>query len=239
LILKNKKSGTKVGTVSPQFKAKKKDQYMKNKPIILVSSTVYGIEELLDKVYATLTAFGYEVWMSHKGTVPVFSNKTAFDNCIEAVKKCDLFLGIITPSYGSGKDEKNDFSISHKELKEALRLNKPRWLLSHDHVVFARSFLKELGYDKKEERVTLKLKKNNIFSDLRIIDMYEEATIESEKEVSKRKGNWVQKYRSDDEAMLFASSQFSRFQEVERFLEENLKEIGIITSKTSKIGGKS
>ena len=210
---------------------------MKKKPIILVSSTVYGIEDLLDKVYATLTAFGYEVWMSHKGTVPVFSNKTAFENCIEAVQKCDLFLGIITPSYGSGKDEKNDFSISHKELKEALRLNKPRWLLSHDHVVFARSFLKELDYNTKEERAALKLKKNNIFSDLRIIDMYEDATIESEKDVSKRKGNWVQKYKTEDDAMLFASSQFFRFQEVEEFIKENLSDSKAVMSKAVKNGG--
>jgi hypothetical protein len=38
---------------------------------IMVSSTVYGIEELLDRIYTLLTAFGYEVWMSHKGTMPV------------------------------------------------------------------------------------------------------------------------------------------------------------------------
>jgi hypothetical protein len=60
------------------------------------------IEELLDRVYTLLTSFGYEVWMSHKGSVPVFSNRTAFENCLQAVKNCDLFLGIITPNYGSG-----------------------------------------------------------------------------------------------------------------------------------------
>ncbi|MBU4262045.1 MAG: hypothetical protein KKC76_09260 [Proteobacteria bacterium] len=45
------------------------------KQIILVSSTVYGIEELLERIYTLLTAFGYEVWMSHKGTMPVFSDQ--------------------------------------------------------------------------------------------------------------------------------------------------------------------
>ncbi len=43
------------------------------RPTILVSSTVYGIEELLDRIYMVLTTFGYEVWMSHKGTLPVRS----------------------------------------------------------------------------------------------------------------------------------------------------------------------
>ena len=61
--------------------------------VVMVSSTVYGIEELLERIYTLLTAFGYEVWMSHKGTMPVFSTGTAFDNCIRAVEKCDLFLG--------------------------------------------------------------------------------------------------------------------------------------------------
>ena len=50
------------------------------KLIVMVSSTVYGIEELLDRVYAILTNFGYEVWMSHKGTVPVLPNKTAMNS---------------------------------------------------------------------------------------------------------------------------------------------------------------
>ena len=38
------------------------------KPIVLVASTVYHYEELLDRIYVLLTNFGYEVWMSHKGT---------------------------------------------------------------------------------------------------------------------------------------------------------------------------
>lgn len=64
---------------------------------IMVSSTVYGIEELLERIFTLLVSFGYEVWMSHKGTMPVFSNQSALENCLEAVKKCDLFLGIISP----------------------------------------------------------------------------------------------------------------------------------------------
>ena len=72
------------------------------KKILMVSSCVYGIEELLDRIYTLLTTFGYEVWMSHKGTMPVCSKMSNFENCIQAVARCDLFLGIITPQYGSG-----------------------------------------------------------------------------------------------------------------------------------------
>lgn len=196
---------------------------MERKPVILVSSTVYGIEELLDLIYSILNDFGYEVWMSHKGTMPVFSNKTAFENCIEAVEKCDLFLGLITPYYGSGqdKDSKENISVTHKELREALRLEKPRWVLSHDHVVFARSFLAGLGNKTKESRKKLKLDKHTkVFNDLRIIDMYEEAIL-SQKPLRDRKGNWVQKFQTDNDAKLFVTAQFSRFQEVEMFIKEN------------------
>lgn len=83
----------------------REEEMQDNKKLtVMVSSTVYGIEELLDRVYTLLTAFGYEVWMSHKGTVPVFSNRSAFENCIAATENCDLFLGLITPHYGSGRD---------------------------------------------------------------------------------------------------------------------------------------
>ena len=101
---------------------------MKKKPTLMVSSSVYGNEEELDRVYTLLTLYGYEVWMSHKGTVPVVSHNTAFQNCLDAVEKCDLFLGIITPDYGSGKDEaESDISITHQEIRKAIELKKPRW----------------------------------------------------------------------------------------------------------------
>lgn len=211
---------------------------MKRKPTILVSSTVYGIEELLDRIYTLLTAFGYEVWMSHKGTMPVSSSKTAFQNCITAVEKCDLFLGIVTPWYGSGVDEQEGISIVHKELKKALELNKPRWLLSHDHVVFARSFLNDLGYENAAKRKKLNLKKRSkIFGDLRVIDMYEEAIL-SEKPLRDRQGNWVQKFESDPDALIFATAQFSRFQEVEAFLKENLSNPANVVTKIPASGAR-
>ena len=189
---------------------------------ILVSSPVYGIEELLDRIYTLLTSIGYEVWMSHKGTVPVSSQKTAFENCIEAVDKSDLFLGIITPSYGSGIDGERGLSITHLEIRRAIKQNKPRWILAHDHVVFARQLLMKMDYRTKEDRQNLELKKSAVFEDLRIIDLYEEATM-SQIPLKDRKGNWVQKFDRDEDAMLYASSQFFRYQEAEAFISENLR----------------
>ena len=194
-------------------------------PKIMVSSTVYGVEELLNRVYALLTSFGYEVWMSHKGTVPVSSARTAFENCLLAVEKCDLFLGIITTSYGSGQDAGK--SITHREILKAIELNKLRWLLAHEHVVFALALLNSLGYRGKSGRKKLKLKKNQVFSDLRILDLYEDATIDregpNETPLPERRGNWVQKFNTLEDGSVFVTSQFSRYQEVEGFISENMR----------------
>ena len=200
-----------------------------SKPKIMVSSTVYGIEELLDRVYDLLASFGYEVWMSHKGTVPLYSNRTAFENCLRAVEQCDLFLGIITTSYGSGQDpgDPSGKSITHQEILRAIELDKLRWLLAHEHVVFARTLLRNLGYRSREDRKGLKLRENRVFADLRIIDLYEDATIShetpDEAPIAERRGNWVQKFSGMEDGALFVTAQFSRYQEVERFIEENMR----------------
>lgn len=203
---------------------------MSKKLTVMVSSTVYGVEELLDRVYSLLTAFGYEVWMSHKGTVPVFSSQSAFDSCIAAVEKCDLFLGIITPQYGSGKEkDKTELSITHKEIKKAIELNKPRWFLAHDQVVFARRLLADLGYSDRNARSKLELKKGSkSIEDIRVLEMYEDAIRTPElddKPVIKRVGNWVQKYDQEDDANLFVVAQFSRYQDVEQRLTEHFENV--------------
>ena len=194
----------------------------KKKLTIMVSSTVYGIEELLERIYAILTSYNYDVWMSHKGTLPVFPDHSNFDNCLAAVEKCDLFLSIITPHYGSGKTEKDARSIVHEELLKAIELNKPRWILAHDQVVFARALLKNMGHKTAKERGSLSFKKSSVIDDLRVIDMYD-AAVRHDIHIKARTGNWVQTYVSNEDAQLFASAQFFRYQEVEDFVERHLE----------------
>jgi len=191
------------------------------KLIVLVSSTVYYYDELLDRIYGLLTQLGYEVWMSHKGTPPVSSDLSNLENCLVATEKCDLFLGIITPQYGSGICE-DGLSITHHELKRAIELKKPRWILAHDHVFFAHTLLNNLGFNGKDGRKKLPpLEKP--FMDLRTIDMFEDATL-SHVSYNDRQGNWVQKYTTDPDAMLFATAQFSRYQEAEVFIQEHFQD---------------
>ena len=196
----------------------------KPKLTVFVSSTVYGIEELLDRVYTLLTSYGYDVWMSHNGTMPVRSDRTTFQNCIAAVDDCNLFLGIITPHYGSGQnpDRPDEPSITHQEMLRALERKKPRWILAHDHVVFARSLLSNLDFKGRTGRKSLKLKKTPILNDLRVLDLYEDAIIDkNDVDLADREGNWVQKFQNTEDGSLFVGSQFFRYQEVEQFIIEN------------------
>lgn len=194
----------------------------------MVSSTVYGSEELLDRLYAVLEELGFEVWMSHKGTTPVDPMIGALESCQRAVTQCDLFLSLIFPSYGSGKNAPEDDSITHEELRYAIQLNKPRWVLVHEHVVVARNLLRSLGYKKPADRRQLQLNSNVPLDDLRIIDMYEMAMRSDIKEVKNRTGNWVQTAVTDEDALLFAISQFRRYQEAEAFVKENLGEVALL-----------
>jgi hypothetical protein len=107
-------------------------------------------------------------------------------------------------------------------MRRAIELKKPRWILAHDHVVFARGLLANLGFKGKDGRKKLTLKKKPILDDLRVLDLYEEATIDgAETPLADRDGNWVQKFQNTEDGSLFVGSQFFRYQEVERFIEEN------------------
>ncbi len=200
----------------------------------MISSSVYGFEELLDRIYATLSTLGYEVWMSHKGTMPVDPKLTALESCRRAVEKCDLFLGIILPRYGSGKEKPSDDSIVHEELRVAIEKKKPRWILAHDHVVFAGSFLKNLCKGSGLERKDLKITRTAVFEDLRILDMYDLATRRDVEVYRNREGNWVQKFGSTEEANLYAVSQFRRYQEAEAFVDDQFGDLKAVGNATKK-----
>ena len=195
----------------------------KRKLKILVSSVVHGYEDLLESIYSLFEEFGYEVLMSHKGTIPIDPEISAMTSCIETVKDCDLFLGIILPRYGSGKEDGNPYSITHREGLEAIELNKPRWFLVHENVAIARQLLKPYRDEAQEGVFRLKsgieFKPTPILEDLRILDFYEKAMNLDVSEVKHRKANWVQPYGPDDDARLFATAQFRKYRDLlEKYL---------------------
>jgi hypothetical protein len=187
---------------------------------IMVSSVVLGYQDFLESIYVLLESFGYEVLMSHKGTIPIDPDSSAMSSCLEAVEQCDVFLGVILPRYGSGEEEGSEFSITHLEALKAIELNKPRWFLVHEHVATARQLLKPYRDGKEGKKWKLKdgidFKKTPILSDLRVLDFYELAMRHDIPRVKDRKGNWVQAYGEEDDARLFATAQFRRYKDVEK-----------------------
>ena len=202
---------------------------------IMVSSAVYGYQEFLDRIYDLLVALGYEVWMSHKGTIPVCSDCDTLENCMHGVENCDLSLGIITGQYG--KTIRDGFSATHLEFKRAIKLNKPRWFIVDDRVIFARRFLNGVYRDKdfsnKLRREEIYFKGDAAFSDLRLIDMYELAR---ERSPDGDDVKWVQEYRDDNSALLFTMAQFGRYLEIEELLKKRLSNVEVIRSRVEKKG---
>lgn len=189
------------------------------KPVIMVSSTVDGIEDLLEQVFSILNE-NYTVWMSYKGTIRVNSGKSNFENCLDAVAKCDLFLGILTTSYGSGKDA-DGLSITHKEVRAAIKRDIPRWFLSHRDLEFAFDLVRNLGHSIPADVPVLntrmkKLRKdgrNPVIDDYNVLVMYSEV-IQAKKALIERRGNWAQPFFTDRDGQIFVTAQFLRHTQV-------------------------
>jgi hypothetical protein len=184
---------------------------------MMVASTVYNFEDQLTQVCAVLTGFGYEVWNSHLGTIPLRPGRSNLENCVAAARECDVFFGIVRPFYGSGRI--GDRSITHEEFREAVRLRKPRWFLVHRDVTFARQLLKPYMFKRDGNRTTFKLKKNPVMDDLRVIDLYHDA-IQNDVPAPDRRGHWAQEFYRLPEALCYVDSQFKDVMRIRRICGE-------------------
>lgn len=211
---------------------------------IMISSSVYGKEPLIEQISAALSGFGYIVWNSHMGTLPIMLGSSTYQSCLNAVDQCDVFLCLITPRYGSGTDGVGGKSITHLELERAIEKNKPRFFLAHEQVINARRLLSDLSLKGSARtadgeaslpnisfkglagRSELLLRKGaEIIDDLRLIDMYEAATVE-DLPIVERQNNWVQKYQSDQDVHRFIEAQFSGHRDMRRLIENSKSENG-------------
>lgn len=173
---------------------------------VMVASTVYGFEDQLSTICATLSTLGYAVINSHIGTVRVHPHKSNLDNCLDAVRQCDAFVGIIRPYYGTGNiDERN---ITFEEMKLAIQLEKPYWFLVHRDVVFTRQLKKYMYYldDEGNQQDNVKIKKSPVF-DERTLDIYNHV-LEEGKPITTKTGNWAQEFYRLDEALTYVTAQF-------------------------------
>lgn len=162
---------------------------------VFVASTVYNFEHQLKEIYELLDNYGYDVLMSHKGTILLDSRESNLTNCINSVKECDVFVGFIRPDYGSGVLGDNSKSIVHQEFETAYKRKIPRFVLADYRVVFTRDLFKDSYFVKKDKSKKYNLELESILFNKKIMDgrcirMYNEAIKDRIKPASKRTGNW-------------------------------------------------
>lgn len=189
---------------------------------VFVASTVYDFESQLDQIHDLLDGYGYDVAMSHKGTILLDSAQSNLDNCIDAVDNCDVFVGFIRPTYGSGVLEKGGKSITHHEFTTAFARDIPRFILADYRVAFTRSLFKDsyIIEDSTSKRIDFDSIsfENNSVMDTRCIRMYNESIKDKERPASKRKGNWVQEYNNFYDIKMHLDGQFKYPERIKKLI---------------------
>ena len=208
------------------IKQKKQDMFKERNHIkVFVSSTVYDFESQLDVVYSTLDGYGYDVMMSHKGTVPIDSKDSNLENCLKGVENCDVFLGFIRPLAGTGILKPGEKSITAQEFNVAFRINMPRFVLADYRVVFARQFTNMMKIPvcdiplsvKKEDRDGHMTERPNRVVHAECIELYD-AAIQNNRLPINRKGNWVQEYKNIQDILLHVEAQFKDVERIKNLI---------------------
>ncbi len=166
---------------------------------VMVSSSVYHLFNEVHQICGQLNNYGYDVLNSDIGTIypPLNAADVTLDACLQAVEDCDIFLGIISPFYGTS-------GFTHQEFARAIQLNKPRRFICHRYVTFSRQLLKPFRFRKARNGRTVKtdfkIVKTDVMDDIRVIDMYE-ASVQSHLPPAEWKYRWVQEYFYFHEAL--------------------------------------
>jgi hypothetical protein len=191
---------------------------------VFVASTVYNFQSDLNRIYNLLDGLGYDVFMSHKGTIPLDSSKSCATVCTDGVETCDVFLGFIRPDYGSGVLEKGGDSITHMEFKTAIQRNIPRFVLCDYRVTFTRnlfkdSFIIENFAQKKIQFANIAFQ--NKVMDTRCVTMYNVAIKDKKRPPAERTGNWVQEYYNYDDVKMHVESQFKHHERIQKLINNS------------------
>ena len=182
---------------------------------VFVSSTVYDFETVLRNIFIMLDGFGYDVYMSKEGTIPLNSRLSNLVNCVNGVDECDVFLGIVRPLIGSGVLEKGARSITAQEFDRAIELGMLRFILADYRVEFAHKFLNLM--DQNPDDIPLNkekikdgkiiVKPNNLVHG-ECVDIYRSAIQNHIHPASARIGNWAQPFKDGEDILRSVEAQF-------------------------------
>lgn len=192
---------------------------------VFIASTVYNFEYQLSKIYEFIDELGYDVYMSHKGSIFLDSKISNLKNCINGVEECDVFVGFIRPDYGSGVLERGGKSITHYEFETAYKKETPRFVLADYRVSFTRELMKGnyILNNKTGEKVSFEeiSFQDNKVMDTRCLVMYNESIKDKERPTSKRTGNWVQSYIDLEDIILHLDTQFKYPERIKKLINSS------------------
>lgn len=173
---------------------------------IMIASSVYNYEDQISEICGILEQMGYHPISSHYKTMPTDPSKSNLENCLIAAQKCDAFLGIIRPFYGSGII--GETSITHEEMKTAIALKKPRWFIAHRDIRVARELLKQYRYlPDRSLNPDFVYQPTKLLDDIRVIDMYND-TILNDINPAERIGHWTEEYFTIQDIKKVIQTQF-------------------------------
>lgn len=196
---------------------------------VFVSSTVYDFETVLRNVFLMLDGFGYDVYMSKEGTIPLSSRLSNLVNCVNGVDECHVFLGIVRPLIGSGVLEKGGRSITAQEFDRAIELGMPRFILADYRVEFAHKFLNlmdietnaiPLNKEKTTEidgKTIITQRPNNLVHG-ECVEIYRAAIQNHIKSAADRIGNWAQPFRDGEDILRFIEAQFKDVERIKNLI---------------------
>ena len=122
-------------------------------PKVFVSSTIFDFRDLRSALKFWLEELGYEVLLSDHNDFPVQADLNSYQNCLEAIDRCDFFILLIGSRVGGWYDATNRISITQAEYRRAYqRLREGRIKL----LTFVRQDLWNVREDRKELEKFLK-----------------------------------------------------------------------------------
>jgi hypothetical protein len=89
-------------------------------------------------------------------------------------------------------------------------------------VTFARQLLKPYLYNDDGTRTTFQLKKTAVMDDVRVLDLYNDATQQAVP-LDQRKGHWAQDFHDMDDILKYLDSQFKNLARIRKICTEMKK----------------
>ena len=193
------------------------NQSIKEKLKLMVASTVYGFEDQLSKIVNDINNKNFNVLNSFYGSIKVNPQLSNLDNCLQAARETEWFMGIVRPYYGTGNISARN--ITFEEIKTAIGGNKQRWFFIHRDVTFASDILDQIIVNRKDKDAKDKNElKNNRNIDQKAIDLYNHVIKNHETNLELRNGNWAQEFYETSEALIYIQAQFLDFNFINNLL---------------------